>query len=408
MNSTNKKAPGVRGVPQPFNRRKGHAPQIKPAAARPQTGVSGHSRVRPSAPTALRPTATPTAVQPKMADGVFNREPPSAPPVYRPQQLPKVLQTKSALPQSPQAGQAPRKPSAPPVYRPQSKPAAPATQPVQAKARPVAVQCKLAAEAGRLSGPRVASRMRSHVTNVIQRSSDSDSWQMEVSSEEIDSDDQEILLSTSPHLGNWRRGVATGYSEGWYQGIEDERMGLPHQVRTTSGVAIGMVGAPTPGGILAAQVVPLGTWVVPGQEEDDGEEHGRQRGYQAGSDTASRVLGWGRANYPAIPHGNQVAALAQNGGQCVYCNAAASTQVDHVYPVQKHWITLGYQGANLAQVNDPSNLVGSCQPCNGSKTNHYLNNWNPPGWGPGQWFPHGPPVGTIPVRRGHAVLLGQW
>ena len=392
-----KKSPGAKATSQPFNRQAGRSPQSKPV-----------NRLKAGAPPVFRPQPTPKAVQPKMANGAPDRKPPAAPPVYRPQQTPKVLQTKSALPQSPQAGRPPHKPSAPPVYRPQSKPAALATRPAREKARPAAVQCKLAAEAARLSGPRVASWMRSHATNVIQRSSDSDSWQMDVSSEEIDSDDQEILLSTSTHLGDWRRGVATGYSDGWYQGIEDERMGLPHQVRPTPGVAMGMVGAPTPGGILAAQVVPLGAWVVPGQEEDDGEEHGRNLGYQAGSDTASRVLGWGRANYPAIPHGNQVAALAQNGGQCVYCNAAPSTQVDHVYPVQKHWITLGYQGANLAQVNDPSNLVGACQPCNGSKSNHYLNNWNGHNWGPGQWFPHGPPVGTIPARRGHAVGLGQW
>jgi hypothetical protein len=160
--------------------------------------------------------------------------------------------------------------------------------------------------------------------------------------------------------------------------------------------------------IAAAQVVPIGTMVIPGQEGNDGREYGSDLGRQQGMAAAFRVLAWQRANYPAIPAARRIAALAYNGGTCVYCNAAASTEVDHVYPIQKHWVTLGYQGANLAQVNDANNLVGSCGPCNGAKSNTYLNNWNPASWGAGQWFPHGPPAGTIPARRGGAVALGAW
>ena len=92
MNSTNKKPPGARGIPQPFNRQAGHGPQFKPAVAQLKTAVSAQSVKRPVAP-----------------------------PVYRPQQAPKVLQTKSSSAQRPSAGQAPRRPVAPPVYRPEAK-----------------------------------------------------------------------------------------------------------------------------------------------------------------------------------------------------------------------------------------------------------------------------------------------
>jgi hypothetical protein len=119
MSSSNKKAPGARGLPQPFNRQAGHAPQHKPVVAQLKTGVSAQSVKRPVAPPVYRPQATPKAAQPKMAHGAENRKPPVAPPVYRPQQVPKVLQTKSASSPSPHTGQAPRQPMAPPVYRPQ-------------------------------------------------------------------------------------------------------------------------------------------------------------------------------------------------------------------------------------------------------------------------------------------------
>jgi hypothetical protein len=92
MNPTNRKPPGARGIPQPFNRQAGRTAQPKPVVAQLKTAVSALSIKRPVAP-----------------------------PVYRPQQVPKVLQTKSSLAQSPHAGQAPRQPAAPPVYHPEAK-----------------------------------------------------------------------------------------------------------------------------------------------------------------------------------------------------------------------------------------------------------------------------------------------
>lgn len=46
MDTTNKRAPGARGIPQPFNRQPGHALQSKPVAAQLKTGVSAQ-RVKP-------------------------------------------------------------------------------------------------------------------------------------------------------------------------------------------------------------------------------------------------------------------------------------------------------------------------------------------------------------------------
>src|SRR5262245_37797883 len=320
------------------------------------------------------------AVQPIVANGAANRRPAVAPSVYRPQPVPKVLQQKRSSPGRPVA-RAPHLPVAPPVYRP---------------------------EAGKTVQPKAISPLRTPTAaNVVQRSVDDD-WDMSYSSEDIDSEDQEILLATSPNVLQWRNGVAAGYREGWDEGVDDERQQLPFFQQPTLVQALAMVG-PIPGGAIpAAQIVPPGTWVLPGDERDDGISHGHALGYQAGAAVAFRVLAWARANYPAIPWASQVVALAQNGGICVYCNVAVSTQVDHVYPVQKHWVTLGYQGANLGQVNDASNLVGSCQPCNLAKSNLYLNNWQPPSWVAGQWFPHGPPAGTIPPRRGGPIALGNW
>lgn len=121
MSSATKKAPGARGILQPFNRQAGHAPQQKPVVAQLKRGVSAQTIRQPLAPPIYRPQVTPKAVQPKMANGAVNRKPPVAPPVYRPQPVPKVLQTKSSSAHNPQAGQSPRRPVAPTVYRPEAK-----------------------------------------------------------------------------------------------------------------------------------------------------------------------------------------------------------------------------------------------------------------------------------------------
>lgn len=376
--------------------------QAKMAVSTAKPVLTAQSVKRPVAPPVYRPQATTQAVQPKMANGAASRKAPVAPPVYRPQQTPKVLQKKSSPSANPFAGQAP---VGPPVNRPA------AVKIIQPK-MVVRAQTSTALPPNRLATTNIGFAARLPNRYVIQRAEDED-WvpdAMDVSSDDSssDEDNDEIPLATSPNLAQWTAGVAEGYADGWDEGINDERLQLANAVRPTRAAARLMVGNPTAAMIAAAQVVPLGTTVVAGDERDDGLAYGRGLGYTAGAGEAFRILGWRRANYPAIPAARRVAALAYNGGNCVYCNAAVSTEVDHVYPVERHWVTLGYRGANLADVNDADNLVGSCAACNGAKSNTYLNAWNGHAWAAGQWFPHGPPAGTIPARRGAAIAWGGW
>src|SRR5438132_1466088 len=127
MNSTNKKEPAT-GIPQPFNRQAGHAPQPKPVVAQLKTGVIAQSVKRPIAPPVYNPQPRQKVAQAKtpvalakaavLTQGVKR---PIPPPVYRPQQIPKVLQTKSASPQSSRSGQVLRRPVAPPASHPEQK-----------------------------------------------------------------------------------------------------------------------------------------------------------------------------------------------------------------------------------------------------------------------------------------------
>jgi hypothetical protein len=379
--------------------------QAKMATSTAKPALTAQSVKRPVAPPVYRPQATTQAVQPKMANGAGSRKAPVAPPVYRPQQTPKVLQKKSSPSANPFVRQAP---VGPPVNRPA---AAKIIQPKMAARTQTSLALPTAPNRVANAGMGFAARLPNRY--VIQRAMDEEwlpdgSDASSSSSDDDDDIDAEIDLATSPNLAQWTAGVAEGYADGWDDGIKDERMQLANAVRPTMAAARLMVGNPTAAMIAAAQVVPLGTTVVVGDERDDGLTYGRGLGYTAGANEAFRILGWRRANYPAIPAARRVAALAYNGGNCVYCNAAVSTEVDHVYPIQKHWVTLGYRGATLADVNDADNLVGSCAACNGAKSNTYLNAWNGHTWAAGQWFPHGPPAGTIPIRRGAAIAWGGW
>jgi hypothetical protein len=115
MNSINKKSPGARGIPQPFNRQAGHAPQFKPGVAQLKTAVSAQSVKRPVAPPVYRPQAKLVGVQAKMAGSAQLKTHPVAPPVYKPQPVPKVLQTKKTVNQQAVQRLQQHKPFAPPV-----------------------------------------------------------------------------------------------------------------------------------------------------------------------------------------------------------------------------------------------------------------------------------------------------
>lgn len=124
MDPANKKALGARGIPQPFNRQAGHAPQLKPVVAQPKTAVSAQSVKRPVAPPVYRPQQGTKAVQPKMAQAAppvvhakVNAARLAAPAVYRPQNRSQPVQAKTAS-----AAQVKKPPVVPPVYRPQPTP----------------------------------------------------------------------------------------------------------------------------------------------------------------------------------------------------------------------------------------------------------------------------------------------
>jgi hypothetical protein len=122
MNSIGKKPPGARGIPQPFTRQAGSAPQFKPVVAQLKTAVSAQSINRPVAPPAYRPQAKPKVAQAKTASA--SRVKPIAPLVYHPQSVPKVLQLKTAHHQratTPSKVEI-KQPAAPAVYRPQAVP----------------------------------------------------------------------------------------------------------------------------------------------------------------------------------------------------------------------------------------------------------------------------------------------
>jgi len=92
MNPPNKKPPGTRAIPQPFNRPVGHAPHFKPVVAQLKTPVSAQSAKRPVAPPVYRPQAVPKVMQLKTSNGIANSKLPVAPPVYRPSPRPVEFQ----------------------------------------------------------------------------------------------------------------------------------------------------------------------------------------------------------------------------------------------------------------------------------------------------------------------------
>src|SRR5215211_819670 len=97
MNSTNKKSPGARGIPQPFNRPAGRATQNRSGVAQLKTGVPAQSVKQIVAPPVYRPQPTPKVLQTKMANVAANRELPVALSVRSSQPSPK-LQASAASP----------------------------------------------------------------------------------------------------------------------------------------------------------------------------------------------------------------------------------------------------------------------------------------------------------------------
>ncbi len=195
-------------------------------------------------------------------------------------------------------------------------------------------------------------------------------------------------LPLSLLLPDWRRGVTSGFTEGWQEAVQSEfedaharnrNLQWNPQVAIANQQMIADIRAHPPD-------VPLEI-NDSGFAFDEGYEWARGRGYDEGALKANMLFNWGRANYPAMTTQAKRTAMAMNHAKCVYCNVNVSTDADHVYPVQKHWITLGCRGHDLNRVNDQDNLVGACKYCNISKSNIYLDQWNGKHWQAGQWFP---------------------
>ena len=104
MNPPNKKLPGARGIPQPFNRHPGHVLLRKPVVAQLKTGVSAQSVKMLVAPPVYKPTPQQTGAHARMvvasaktAVSAQSVKQPTSPSVYRPQAKPANVQATSRL-----------------------------------------------------------------------------------------------------------------------------------------------------------------------------------------------------------------------------------------------------------------------------------------------------------------------
>ncbi|UJP39734.1 eCIS core domain-containing protein [Cellulomonas palmilytica] len=186
-------------------------------------------------------------------------------------------------------------------------------------------------------------------------------------------------------------GPGRGYWEGFRDGLDEL---VAEKVLQRNQVA-GIVGTHARGAI----VYPAG-WDREFHLHDDDETHEEEGqsagwgcGYDIGFEDARTRYGYAR-HYQPIPDPDRQLALQDNHGRCVYCDARACADVDHVVPLKVHWM-LGGASTDLAtrssQANAMSNLVGACATCNRSKGSKQLRRgWDPPAWGNGQWWPFGP------------------
>lgn len=130
MKQTDRKPPGARGIPPPFNQPAAQARQFKPRIAQLKSAAPAHSAKRPVAPAVYRPQAKPLIAPTNGAGLLQMKRAPAAPLAYRPQPVPRVLQRRetAALPPNHTIE---RHPIAPAVYRPQPVPRVLQTKRVQ-------------------------------------------------------------------------------------------------------------------------------------------------------------------------------------------------------------------------------------------------------------------------------------
>ncbi|MET8907613.1 LamG-like jellyroll fold domain-containing protein [Micromonospora sp. NPDC004551] len=104
-----------------------------------------------------------------------------------------------------------------------------------------------------------------------------------------------------------------------------------------------------------------------------------------------------RMQYSNMSETDRRDALATNP-VCAYCGVSLSKQADHIWPVKEHHQNGGWvddKAERSSDINQRGNLVGACQPCNGSsgKSGKVLGDgpgqWWPPAWPQGSWWPFG-------------------
>lgn len=118
----------------------------------------------------------------------------------------------------------------------------------------------------------------------------------------------------------------------------------------------------------------------------------------ASSPPRSEVAANGAADVPAFARSqysrmstSQRAGALEKSPMCPYCGTRPSTQGDHITSLKRDWESGGWADDRITRstrVNSSDNLIGACQPCNGSKGAREI------GPGVGQWWPSGWPSGT--------------
>jgi RHS repeat-associated protein len=120
-------------------------------------------------------------------------------------------------------------------------------------------------------------------------------------------------------------------------------------------------------------------------------------GSRAAAKAADEVPAFARSQYSRMSTSQRAGALAKSP-MCPYCGTRPSTQGDHISSLKRDWASGGWADDRITRstrVNSSDNLIGACQPCNGSKgaldIGPGAGQWWPPGWPSGVWWPFGGP-----------------
>jgi RHS repeat-associated protein len=161
------------------------------------------------------------------------------------------------------------------------------------------------------------------------------------------------------------------------------------------------IGLAIDGLMMAAgeEAVELGAAEVMGEALAEGEvAAGEAAGAgEAAAGEADTIPAYARSQYSRMTPGQRAGALDKSP-TCPYCGARPSTQADHITSLKNDWESGGWADGKVTRstrANGPDNLIGSCQPCNGSKGASEIGpgegQWWPSGWPAGVWWPFGGP-----------------